>query len=316
MVAADELLTVDVCGKRISEYLVEALSLYNRGNDRILIRGIGSEAAKAVQLAYILKRNFNAEIDYSDIGTFTVDGMERDAGTTYITIEVKWDSKLERKEVDKKHWKKKKDGFIEYGLYAPLFDNLIYGGEAEIYHYENGKRVHILTLKDNGDGDLIYIVPDDLEEETRKTLLDSLYRAGAFMPHNWREIAIQLSKYDDIILGIDTNILLDVNISEHILPSLIAYNPIKYAHTPNWILFVIPSTAMHEIEEWANNRNKDGLLKWRGRRGFRALQEIIMLTNSADISGISIVISGETDPVVDTKVEIEGLRQDIQEAIR
>jgi len=44
--------------------------------------------------------------------------------------------------------------------------------------------------------------------------------------------------------------------------------------------------------------------------GFRALQEIIELNQCADIQGVSTLIVGEANPILDTRVEIQGLRQD------
>ncbi len=121
-----------------------------------------------------------------------------------------------------------------------------------------------------------------------------------------------LSSYDDVILGIDTNILIYASISEHLIPILNLYNPITYEHTPNWLLFVIPSTVMYEIEEFANVRDREGKIKRLGRKGFRAIQEIIELNESFDLSGLSIMIVGDTDPVLQTKAELKGLRQDLR----
>jgi len=139
---------------------------------------------------------------------------------------------------------------------------------------------------------------------------DAFYRCGLLLPSNWEEIAKKLSEFDDVILGVDTNALHKCTISEHLLPALSLIDPKEYVHTPNWILFVIPSAVMHEIEEAANIRSNN-LLRFEGRMGFRALQEIIELSQSTDITGISLVIVGEADPVLDTRVELQGLREDL-----
>jgi len=309
--------TIDICGKRLPEYLVDALSLFERGNSVVYLRGIGADAAKAVQLAAILQKKFGAEINAEEVrvNTFKIekDGAisnEDASETSYVKIGMRW-KKKEKPKIDRKYFDMP-DMFLEYPLYSLFFDGLLDEGQIEITDIDGNS---LLRIYRNMVGEDEYTLESD-DEYHLNALTEAFYRSGVLMPQNWKEIAGKLSSYDDIILGVDTNILINVDISEHIIPSLIALNPKSYAYTPNWILFVIPSTAMHEIEEWANNRNEYGLLKERGRKGFRAIQEIISLTNSADISGISLVISGETDPVIDTKIEIEGLRQDLQRAIK
>lgn len=93
------------------------------------------------------------------------------------------------------------------------------------------------------------------------------YRCGLFVTHEWEKIAENLSRYDDIIIGVDTNILRDSSLSEHLISSLAIINSVKYVHTPNWMLIVIPSAVMHEIEQISNSR-EDGFLKPEGRLGF------------------------------------------------
>jgi cold shock CspA family protein len=48
----------------------------------------------------------------------------------------------------------------------------------------------------------------------------------------------------------------------------------------------------------------------RGRLGYRALQEILELENNLDLPGVSLIIAGEANPVLDTRVELQGLRSD------
>jgi DNA-binding protein len=311
--------TIDICGKRTPEYLTDALTLFERkaSDSRysvINLRGIGADASKAVQIAAILKSKFGCEISNLEVGTLSPEGTE--SRTSYVNISMRWEKSKEY-HVDKMFYDVP-DIYMEYPLYSILFDRLLMEGDITIRivdKTEEGEKTIELKLHRENDGNDSYSMVMGPDREIAEDIRAVLHRAGVLMPDNWKDIAEELSKFDDIILGIDTNILININISEHILPSLLILNPKSYAHTPNWILFVIPSTAMHEIEEWANNRNNVGLLKKRGRMGFRALQEIISLTNSADISGISLVISGATDPVIDTKIEIEGLRQDIQKVI-
>ncbi len=130
------------------------------------------------------------------------------------------------------------------------------------------------------------------------------------MPENWKEVSVKLSQSDDVIIGVDTNILYNCSLSEHLIPSLSLVDLKKYVHTPNWILLVIPNAVMHELEESSNARDEDGQLLKEGRMGFRALNEILELSEGTDIEGISVFIVGETNPILDTRVELQGLRLD------
>jgi len=68
--------------------------------------------------------------------------------------------------------------------------------------------------------------------------------------------------------------------------------------------------VVHELEQLANTRNDKGSLTRQGRIGFRALQEILELNRSADLTGISLMIVGAANPVFDARVELKGLRED------
>jgi hypothetical protein len=49
--------------------------------------------------------------------------------------------------------------------------------------------------------------------------------------------------------------------------------------------------------------------------GFRALQEILELNRAKDLTGISLIIVGESNPVLDTRVEIQSMRYDLTKHI-
>jgi hypothetical protein len=148
-------------------------------------------------------------------------------------------------------------------------------------------------------------------EQTSESILASLYRAGLVLSPVWKDVAVQLSHYDDAILGLDTNILSEAVISEHVLSSLYLVTADPYIYRPKWIFIIIPSAVVHELEQGANIRNEFGLLRWAGRRSFRALQEILDLDRNADLSGISLMIVGETDPILDARTELRALRRDM-----
>ena len=80
-----------------------------------------------------------------------------------------------------------------------------------------------------------------------KYLKPALYRAGLLLPENWKEVAERVSQIDDIIIGVDTNILYDTTISEHFFDSLYLINSKEYINTPNWILIVILDYQVFKI---------------------------------------------------------------------
>jgi hypothetical protein len=85
----------------------------------------------------------------------------------------------------------------------------------------------------------------------------------------------------------------------------------KFVHTPNWVLLVVPATVMYELEEAANIRFENGNLKYEGRMAFRALQEIIELTNNIDIPGVSLLIIGEADLNLEVKTTSRRINENL-----
>ena len=293
---------IDICGKRITEYLLQALSWFNNGGDKVILRGIGGDAARAVQIATILQDTFGCEMEDSRIGYFNLEGSK----TSYLEISLIW----KNDHLYPMNIPYPETGFVDFPIYQLIFEKKLKdNGKLEVYT----EKLHIGTIKMiNNTLSFTRTIEKTDDKDLYYGLRDALYRAGMLLPANWKEITQILSNYDDVILGIDTNILLNASISEHLIPILHLYNPIDYAHTPNWLLFIIPSTVMYELEEFANIRDEFGKIRRFGRRGFRALQEIIEINESYDLSGISIVIVGETDPVLESRAEIQGLRQDLR----
>lgn len=196
---------------------------------------------------------------------------------------------------------------IEFPIYHLLLDWWLYcAGELKITAHSNEE---LFKLSER-EGNLTFEITAKNDKD-KEELKAALTRSDVFMPKNWEDIIKEVSKYDDVILGIDTNILYHCSLSKHFLPSLSLIEPNEYVHTPNWVLITVPNSVMHELEGAANIRKGGGLLAHDGRMGFRALQEIIELNQCADIQGVSTLIIGEANPILDTRVEIQGLRQDL-----
>jgi len=312
--------TLDVCGKRTLEYVVECLALFNRGHDEITLRGFAGSIPKAIGTARILQDKFGIDIAESQIESIKVANM--DSACLHISLKFR---PLSAAGVSFDF----PDAFVDYSYYSLLLD--WHFSKAKLckiskkdhssvkddrgQSHPSGRRTHLLTVMEKGD-DLACIRNDALLDEKDgdpkafSGLSEALYRSGFMLPSNWRDLIRKLSSYDDIILGIDTNVLYGCTVSEHLLPLLSIAFPKKYFATPNWALLVVPSAVMHEIEEAANIRDERGFLQVEGRYGFRAMQEIIELSQGTDIPGVSLIIVGEANPILDTRVEIQGLRED------
>jgi hypothetical protein len=201
--------------------------------------------------------------------------------------------------------------FVSFPIYHLLFDALLSEeNKLEIFCNATGKKLIDIFKSD-------WEMYCQLNEATKKSedILDDLtfafYRSGLLMSRDWEKVANNISQFDDIIVGVDTNILMDAGLSEQLLSSLTLVDVIEYVHTPNWMLIIVPSAVIHEIEQASNSRDEQGRLTHRGCRGFRALQEILELGQSADWMGINLMISGGANPSLDTRVGLRTLRDEL-----
>ncbi|KXA99229.1 hypothetical protein AKJ40_03650 [candidate division MSBL1 archaeon SCGC-AAA259M10] len=138
---------------------------------------------------------------------------------------------------------------------------------------------------------------DDKESrgQERGRLRDTFIRAGIAKHSNLPEIMSRLREHDDVIVGLDTNVLLDCAITSVLIDELYA------EQFPNWILFAIPKITTAEIENKANQKftgpsdhPRLGWPQYDGRIGQRALQEILELDKEdPDRPGLSIMTIGD-----------------------
>jgi len=303
---------LDICGKKTLEYVCDCLAYFNRRIEAITLRAVGGSISKGVEISRILRKEFGANIHESKIESSQIVINDRDEkhvnlNTSCLKINLSCD--LSKMNAGAKKYDLPKSKFVDFPIYHLLIDwQLAKNKKLEILNYNNTPLIDIVERNNN------FLckrsVNKEKDERSFWGIGDALYRCGLLLPYKWQNIAMKLSEYDDIILGIDTNILYRCTLSDHLLPALSLIDPKEYVHTPNWILFVVPSAVMHELEEAANIRSKYGYLELQGRMGFRALQEIIELGQSSDIPGISLVIVGAANPILDTRVELQGLRED------
>ncbi len=137
------------------------------------------------------------------------------------------------------------------------------------------------------------VLSDD--EEYLDWLNNAMLCSGMIKPHGLDTLSGRLADYEDVIMGVDTNMLYSCILSEHLLDALSAPCSGSYRETINWILLVIPGVVMKELENSANQK-KGGYLTHVGRRGYRALQEIMVLKSSEGFSGLSVLVAGQVNP--------------------
>ncbi|MCL0048457.1 hypothetical protein M1N20_03305 [Dehalococcoidia bacterium] len=294
--------TIDICGKRIVDYLAECLAKFNRGVKQVTLRTVSGSESTATETAHILTNYSRFNVNASDIqlGKLKVVGVQ----TVSLQIPLTCQGTAGGPNIGNYT---SKEGFVEFLVYHLLFDLLLcQKSRINIFRCDGTPLVSISKSK------LDYICENKtVNKDTLNDLASAYYRSGLLLSQTWQRVAEVLSRFDDVVIGVDTNMLYNAAITEHILSSLTIVDLRKYVHTPNWILIIVPSAVMHEIEEATNYRDNDGNLELPGRMGYRALQEILELDSNADLTGVAVAIVGEANPMLDTRVELQGLRKDL-----
>jgi len=158
---------------------------------------------------------------------------------------------------------------------------------------EEGPTDKLMTIGGSPSDYTIDIIAD--KRNVLNNLTSAMTRSGLIEPYDMDKVAKKLAINKDLILGLDTNLLYNCIISEHLLGALDDMNPYSYSKIPKWILFAVPGVVMKEIENAANHKSK-GRLTHIGRIGFRALQELHTLQENKVNSGYTVLVVGKTNP--------------------
>lgn len=318
---------VEIYGRRTIECIFECISKLNNSSDgKIIIRAYSSNINTGIKIAQILKKHVGVEVQKTEMKSM----MINDNTTSFIDIPIKLKvaGKLHRGKERTETWISDSVGhseFINYSTYQIVFD-WFYSKEEKIEIFirdKEDKSIKILSIfednkikkyeplhfSDNGS-------KDKNKEISRKRndVIKALYKSGVLMPIGWEKIAKKLSSRDDVILGLDTNILMNCSVTEHLLPIVSLIETREFVNTPNWILLIVPSTVMYELEKNSNSRNtNNGHLSHFGMQAYRGLQEILELNQNIDISGVSLLIAGENNPILDLQNTIKPLSKNIYE---
>lgn len=310
--------SINLYGRKTTENTIECLSRFNSGAETIVLRAYGGNVAKGIEVAQMLGNEFLAKIIRSEVKAFGIDGVE----IPCLELEIKMDkrSRIFRKPASKTlktRFQGRKKEFINYSTYSILADwYLQKEGSLNVY-LRNGNPMPLLKIcaRKNQTEKGIQIHPD-LNDQRKKRFIgswifdqlnSSLIRSGVLQPEHWKAVGKKISEHDDIIIGLDTNVLYNCTISEHIVPLMALVQTENYVNRPNWIMLVVPGMVMQELEATANNRNEGGELSFTGRIAYRALQEIMELKRNTDIQGLTLVISGKSDPVSSLKEDLKAI---------
>jgi len=290
-----------IIGKKTIEYVFEAMARLEF-NDKVTLRAYGGNTNKGLEVAHILhEQHPDVIIEKSDVGQYTI----ANATLPMLTITLAWKRKKREEQINKNILELEgSQTVINYPTYHLLSNWALDKGSLNVFirNYSNTPFEILHFNKISKNSSYSYEVKFDklkskstksFEYTSRKEAIQALSRAGMLMPKGWQKSAQKLSEFDDVIIGCDTNLFIKSGVTTHLLPALSLIEPISYAHTPNWILFVVPATVMYELEETTNKRDDLGLLNFKGRMGFRALQEIMELSQTKDIQGVALTITGD-----------------------
>lgn len=313
---------INIYGRKTTEHVIECLARINQGAETINLRAFGGNVQKGIELAQMLTNELSAKVVNTEIKSYKIDGIS----IPCLGIEIK----VGESDYIQDHFKAGKvrtkflggrTDFINYSTYSLLADwSLNQSGSMNIYDRKGNTTPLLRIQKANGGGRkkiklhpklLDMLKNSNVDPGTMDRLSASLKRAGFLQPFHWKEIGKKLAEFDDVVLGLDTNMLYNCTISEHLIPIMALVQAENYSHRPNWIMLVIPRMVMHELENAANIRNEQGLLIHSSRMAYRALQEISDLKRNTDIQGLTLVIPGKALPMQGLQEDLKSIKEGI-----
>jgi hypothetical protein len=136
--------------------------------------------------------------------------------------------------------------------------------------------------------------PSGEKAEERNRTRDACLRSGVASHPNLDQVMEVLRAQDDVVIGVDGDILKDCIMTSTLLKEI-------YAETyPNWILIGIPRLVMNEIERSAKETFSEGghpRVGWptyEGRIGQRGLQEVMDIREkNPDRPGLAMMTIGD-----------------------
>ena len=132
----------------------------------------------------------------------------------------------------------------------------------------------------------------------KSSIESALTRMGLLTSPKLEEIAKDMCRFDDVLIGLDTTCFYHSVITAALLDSFVGVARYPYLDTPNWITLVASVISTGEIEHKATESKdyfdeKDTQLTHNRRIACRALQEFIEINACADLVGVAIMLTGE-----------------------
>ncbi len=129
--------SIIVCGRRITDYVLNCISRFNRGNKYVSLKAIGGNILKGVEVAHVLKSQAQGiYVRSCEISSAKVIGVE----TPCLDITLEFEGNRVYKVINEID-----PGYIPYIFYSLFFDYILSKyGEIMIYRSDN---IKLLELK-------------------------------------------------------------------------------------------------------------------------------------------------------------------------
>ena len=288
--------------------VLKSICLLSSGHKEISLIGVGQGISQAFECAHRLSRF--PGVDVGEASMRLMSRQPRNIELTCVDIPIAYDGSCTNK---KDSWDiGPPDVAGMFALPFPATEMLLQDvlARTEQITVKLDDSISFDVYRDSSAG---FRIKSNCWKNTRKTdqrFGNSLLKAGVVMSPDWQSVSDALGEYDDVILGVDTNILYNSVITRQLIDGFILNSPVSHRMTPNWVLIVIPQAAVSELEYAANHRDAKGRLTPAGRQAFHALGEIFQM-HTLDIAGLGIIICGELDASWEICSGIGLLRRDI-----
>jgi len=133
-----------------------------------------------------------------------------------------------------------------------------------------------------------------LLKESKSDLVNALIRCS-LLKVNLDKYRIKISQWDDVILGLDTNLFYNCALTSCLFNEFMKIPSGDFIDSPDWTTLVLSKVAMGEIENKANHSDNPE----HRRQALRAIQEIMLINKAKDLEGVSMFLAGTIPPEFD-----------------
>jgi len=270
-------------------YVLSIFSLLLRGEAEIRLKAYGKCISKTVDIINLLNEDLLPETFSVETDTAIEQSNGYKVSTFMATLRPRKDIRLSPESITSE---------INNICHLELLINRI-NFKYEIDRIEIKSKMspieectETVTIGDIFPGRDLLQIPDFDEKYKRREgflskIVQSLMRCSIIIP-DYRSFQKNISQWDDIILGLDTNVFYSCTVTSSLLNSFLGIPSRDFLDTPDWITLVLSKVAMGEIE---NSANRDKA-SYERRLALRGIQEIMKINKSKDLEGVSLFIAG------------------------